>query len=441
MEYAREYPRAIVHFDADSFFASVEQVMDYRLRGKAVVTGGERGAATSVSVEAKRLGLSRGMSLQEMKRLVPDVVVVTSDYTSYSIFAYRMYAIAREFTPYVEEYSIDECFADITLPGVVAPGTYEAIAQKMKDRLEEALGITFGVGLGPSKTIAKIASKLNKPSGLTCIPVSNIDDRIRNMPMGALWGVGFSTSLALERAGVTTAMQFKEKSDGWLRDHGVSKPYRDIWLELRGAYVRPVTSIPDDSIGSILKSRTFTPSRDPAFIRSQLAHNIELACAKARRHHVKASHIRFYLKTQSFTYAGLHLSFTVPQNDPRELLRLVDAHFDRVYEPGTEYRASGIALYSIVPEHAAMPDLFGESVRLGKGTQLLTALDGLNQKYGSSTVYLGSSARAIAHGSMRAAERATRARSKLHMPIQLKKKTLSVPFLGIAHVGKKHTSS
>src|SRR4051812_2148322 len=110
----RSFPRAIVHFDGDSFFASVEQLMNHELRGKPVVTGGERGAATSLSYEAKRMGANRGMSLQEIKKLCPDVVVVSSDYLSYSIYARRMYSIVRSFTPDVEEYSIDECFADIT---------------------------------------------------------------------------------------------------------------------------------------------------------------------------------------------------------------------------------------------------------------------------------------------------------------------------------------
>jgi nucleotidyltransferase/DNA polymerase involved in DNA repair len=88
--------------------------MDYRLRGKPVVTGGERNAVTAVSKEGKALGLSRGMTVREIKIRCPEVVVVPSDYISYAIYAHRMYDIVRSYTPEVEEYSIDECFADIT---------------------------------------------------------------------------------------------------------------------------------------------------------------------------------------------------------------------------------------------------------------------------------------------------------------------------------------
>lgn len=428
----RSYPRAIVHFDADSFFASVEQVMNHNLRGKAVVTGGERGAATSVSVEGKKLGLYRGMSLRDMKKVCPDVVIVSSDYTSYSIFARRMYSIAREFTSQVEEYSIDECFADITGLRSQFRTSYEGIALLIQKRLHEDLGITFGVGLGPSKTIAKIASKMNKPAGFTPIPAREIHTVLKDIPIGSLWGVGFSTSFRFEKLGVNTALDFALKSDGWLKENAFAKPYRDIWLELNGAFVRKLATTPDDSIGSILQSRTFTPTKDRNVLFSQLAKNVEGACVKARRHGVRASSCRFYLKTQEFRYEGKNLSMSIPLNDPREFLRLIEAHFDSVYVPGTMYRASGFGLYSITSEHAIMPDLFGESVRVESQSKLIEAMDSLNRKYGKHTLHLGVSHEAVADEDERQKERRKRSRPRVAMPIEQKRKTINIPYLGVA---------
>ncbi|MDB5189795.1 MAG: nucleotidyltransferase/DNA polymerase protein [Parcubacteria group bacterium] len=427
----RSYPRAIVHFDADSFFASVEQVMNHNLRGKAVVTGGERGAATSVSIEGKKLGLYRGMSLRDMKKMCPDVVIVSSDYTSYSIFARRMYSIAREFTPHVEEYSIDECFADITGLRSQFHTSYEGIAQLIQKRLHAELGITFGVGLGPSKTIAKIASKLNKPAGFTPIPTRAIPSVLSDIPIGSLWGVGYSTSFKFEKLGVHTALDFAQKTDGWLKEHGLAKPYRDIWLELNGAFVRKLATTPDDSIGSILQSRTFTPTNDRRVLFSQLAKNIEGACAKARRHGVRGSSCRFYLKTQEFTYAGKNLSMSIPLSDPREFLRLIEAHFDSVYIPGTMYRASGFGLYAITSEHAIMPDLFGETVRVESQSKLIETMDSLNQKYGKHTLHLGVSHSAVTNEDQRQVERRKRSRPRMHMSLEQKRKTINLPYLGV----------
>jgi len=428
----RPYPRAIVHFDADSFFASVEQSLDYTLRGNVVVTGGERGAATSVSVEGKRLGLARGMTLQEMRRRCPDLVIVPGDYTAYSIYAHRMYRIARRFTPNVEEYSIDECFADITGLDEALGIPYEGIARAMKDRLQTELGLTFGVGLGPNKAIAKIASKVNKPDGFAAIPVAQIPRFLETLPISSVWGVGFHTALRLEGLGVLTALDFARKDDDWLKEHAMSKPYRDIWLELRGHFVRPLSTDADDVMGSILQSRTFAPTTDRQLLLSALAKNIEGACAKARRHGVRARTCRFYLKTQEFRYAGKNLSMSAACVDPREFLRLVEAHLDSVYEPGTLYRATGFGLYAITPDAKTIPDLFGDSARMERESGLLRAMDRINKKYGRHMLHLGASATALARETETFARKKMRKRAKPALGVDYRKKSLAIPHLGIA---------
>src|SRR3989344_9097712 len=106
--------KAILHVDGDSFFASCESSLNPRLLGLPIVTGHERGIATSMSKEAKALGISRGMPIYQIKKQFPQVVITHSDYSSYEIFSQRMCNIVRRFTSEVEEYSIDECFADVT---------------------------------------------------------------------------------------------------------------------------------------------------------------------------------------------------------------------------------------------------------------------------------------------------------------------------------------
>lgn len=106
-------PRAILHIDGDSFFASCEVAKNPTLRGKPVITGKERGIVSAATYEAKARGVTRGMRLSEVRTVCPDAIILPSDYETYSIFSYRMYEIVRRYTPAVEEYSIDECFADL----------------------------------------------------------------------------------------------------------------------------------------------------------------------------------------------------------------------------------------------------------------------------------------------------------------------------------------
>src|ERR671937_306328 len=108
------FPRAIVHIDGDAFFASCEQSRRPKLQGCPVVTGRERGIAASMSYEAKARGVVRGMRIADIQKVCPEVVLLPSDYETYSLLSMRFFAIVRRYTPAVEEYSIDECFADIT---------------------------------------------------------------------------------------------------------------------------------------------------------------------------------------------------------------------------------------------------------------------------------------------------------------------------------------
>lgn len=164
------FPRAILHIDGDAFFASCEQSRTPSLQGKPVVIGKERGIVASMSYEAKACGVTRGMRLFEVKRLCPDAVILPSDYETYSLLSLRFFAIVRRYTPEVEEYSIDECFADLT--GLRRPlrMSYLQMAEHLKHDLDTELGFTFSVGLAPNKVLAKIGSKWRKPSGLTVIP-------------------------------------------------------------------------------------------------------------------------------------------------------------------------------------------------------------------------------------------------------------------------------
>src|SRR3989338_6963036 len=140
-------PKAIAHIDCDAFFASVEQSLDPKLKGKPVIVGKDRGIAAAFSYEAKRAGVARAMPLSEIKKLCPDAVFLPCDYESYSLFSQRFYAILRRFTPDVEEYSIDEAFAELSGLRRVYHTSYEAIAFDIKNTIEKELGITVSIGL------------------------------------------------------------------------------------------------------------------------------------------------------------------------------------------------------------------------------------------------------------------------------------------------------
>src|SRR5512135_266914 len=132
----RSWPRAILHVDADAFFASCEQALHPELKGRPVITGKERGIVAAASYEAKARGVTRAMRLFEVKKVCPEAVILPSDYESYSLFAMRMFEILRRFSPDVEEYSIDEAFADLTGLRRTWHGPYGLIAEKIQKTIQ-----------------------------------------------------------------------------------------------------------------------------------------------------------------------------------------------------------------------------------------------------------------------------------------------------------------
>lgn len=391
------FPQAILHLDADAFFASCEQAMHPEWKGRPVVTGAERGIVAAASYEAKRAGVDRGTPLWEVKKICPDAVIVPSDYESYSLYSTRMFAIMRRFTSEVEEYSIDEAFADLT--GLRRPlhGSYEQIAAQMKAALDAELGFTVSVGVSLSKTLAKVASKWNKPSGLTMIPGRRIHEFLRDLPVVKVWGIGERTAAWCHKLGIRTAWDFASKDEAFVTKH-FTKPHVETWRELNGQSVLPISTETKEDYASISKTKTFTPpSADRAFVLAQLLKNLENACIKARRHHLLARGAVLFLKEQDFHHDGLEISFSRPTAYPLELNDALTAAFEKIYRRGRLYRATGVVLTGLVHDTEIQLNLFDPPVRLEKLQRLYAAVDALAEKMGKHAVRLGGTAAAHLH--------------------------------------------
>jgi nucleotidyltransferase/DNA polymerase involved in DNA repair len=385
------FPRAILHIDGDAFFASCEQSRRPKLQGRPVVTGKERGIAASMSYEAKARGVTRGMRIADIRKVCPEAVILPSDYESYSLLSKRFFAIVRRYTPDVEEYSIDECFADLT--GLRRPlrMSYLKIAERMKKELDAELGFTFSVGLAPNKVVAKIASKWAKPSGLTAIPGRELHRYLAKLPVEKVWGIGPNTTAFLQKHGIRTALEYAQRPEPWVKKY-LSKPFYQIWQELHGAYVFELALGEHETYYTIQKVKTFTPaSSDRAFVFAQLAKNIENACIKARKYKLATQRVVIFLRTQQFRDTGLEIDLSGPTQFPNDILRAVASAFENMFDPAVSYRATGVILLKLTEAYYGQLDLFGEAIRMQRLSNLYESVDTLREKYGKHTVFLGAS--------------------------------------------------
>ncbi len=380
------WPQAILHLDADAFFASCEQAIHPELRGRPVITGKERGIVAAASYEAKAKGVQRGVRLSDVKKICPDAVILPSDYETYSLFSVRMFEILRRFSPDVEEYSIDEAFVDLTGLRRSFHGSYESIARAMQETIQKELGLSVSVGVSLSKVLAKIGSKHKKPHGITMIPGREIHLFLENLPVEKVWGIGPNTAAYLNKCGITTALQFARKDEEFVKKY-LSKPYQEIWHELNGRSVYSVTTETKSTYQSISKAKTFTPaSSDETFVFAQLSKNLENACIKARRYNLAASRVVIFLRKQDFTSTGVELKLSRPTAYPVELFELLREGFRHLYQPKALYRQTGVVLAGMAAESSVQYSLFEDATKIEKMAKIYESIDRIAQKFGKHTV-------------------------------------------------------
>jgi DNA polymerase-4 len=197
--------RRILHIDMDAFFAAVEQQRRPELAGRPVIIGGQgdpsrRGVVSTANYEARKYGVHSAMPLKTAYRLCPGAVYLPVDYQAYTDVSLRFKAVLRTVSPVMEDIGIDEAYLDLT-------GLAESdgeIAGGIKSGIQEATGLTCSIGIAPNKLLAKIASDLDKPDGLTVIAPADVETRIWPLAIRKLYGVGPKTEEQLKRLGVDT---------------------------------------------------------------------------------------------------------------------------------------------------------------------------------------------------------------------------------------------
>ncbi|NOT58464.1 MAG: hypothetical protein HOP18_28040 [Deltaproteobacteria bacterium] len=190
---------------------------------------------------------------------------------------------------------------------------------------------------------------------------------------------------------IATALDFARKDELWVKKW-LTKPFYEIWQELNGRSVLPLVTAEKSTYQSIQKVKTFTPpSRDRAFVFSQLSKNIENACIKARTYRLAATRAVIMLKTQTFRMAWVEVRFSRATAFPQDIVHAIAPVFTQLFDPAEDYRATAIVLTKLAEDRMVQLDLFGEVVRAERLSKVYQAVDRMREQYGKHTVFLGSS--------------------------------------------------
>jgi len=380
--------RAILHVDMDAFYASVEQLDDPALAGKPVIVGGTggRGVVAAASYEVRRFGVHSAMPLREALRRCPHAICVRPRMKRYREVSVQVFAIFGAFTDLVEGLSLDEAFLDVSASRGLF-GSPVDIAREIKRRIRQETGLTASVGVSHNRLLAKLASEMDKPDGLTVIGPEDVRSVLDPLPVGKLHGIGHKTAARLEEQGIYTLGQLREAPESVLWPL-FRRDTRTIRSRAAGLDDRPVVA--DVAEKQVSSEETFeTDLRDHGALYAALARLGDRTAARLRARHLKAAQVSIKVRQRDFVTFTRQRSFTPATQDTRLIVDVATALLARWFEehPRVAVRLLGVGVAQLEP--ADQLDLFG--AREGAlGGRLDSALDTIREKFGETAVRRGS---------------------------------------------------
>ncbi|MEZ4701530.1 MAG: Y-family DNA polymerase [Rhodothermales bacterium] len=375
--------------DCNNFYVSCERVFRPELNGRPVVVlSNNDGCVISRSSEAKALGIAMGAPYFQIRKELEKagVAVFSSNYALYGDMSARVMSVLGAYTPEIDVYSIDEAFLELP-DGADAAEVREAVWQHT--------GIPVSIGVGPTRTLAKIANRRAKggPAGGSYeLPTgSQLDAILAETPIEGVWGIGRRWTRLLRKERIANALALRDQPDAWVRKHLSVVGLRTAH-ELRG---RPCIRMEDQPARQRSKmcTRSFKrPVSEIGELQEAVALFASRAAEKLRRERLAASMMQVYITTKrhgagpSYTNSTT-VTLPAPTDYTPTFVQQAHAALARIYKPGYPYRKAGICLFGLTAGGALQQDLFAPRCTRND-TALMQAMDALNQRYGRGTLFL-----------------------------------------------------
>lgn len=376
-----------VTFDMNSFFASVEQSYNPELKGKPVVVTGsqQRTVILTASYEARKFGVKTGMMLYEARRLCPEIIMVPADNRKYTYTSTQIMKMMLDYTPLVEVFSIDEAFMDVT-NSLSIFSSAENISHLLKARIMFQFDLTCSIGIAPNKLLAKLASEMKKPDGLTVITPDNVRSTLEHMPIKELCGIGKKMERHLNMMSIYTCGDLGRCDEGRLtRKFGIV----GTRLKQMGQGIDDSPVIPADeadevkSVGHSMTLKKDISSRSE--ILRYLLQLSEMVGRRARRYGVAGKTVHLTIRYADFSTFGKQETLSRHVNQSDDIYQGVIQILDSM-ELEQPVRLLGVRITNLCYQSEQLP-LFEEERRKA---YMINAMDTVNDRFGDFTVTYGS---------------------------------------------------
>ncbi|MEM9420375.1 MAG: DNA polymerase IV [Planctomycetota bacterium] len=382
--------RTIFHVDMDAFFAAIAVLDDPSLKGKAVLTGGTgpRGVVTTASYEARKYGCHSAMPMSRALRLCPHAICVKVPGERIRECSQAMFKVLDDFSPLVQPLSVDEAFLDMTGTDRLM-GPAEQVARNLKDQIFQATGgLIASVGVAPNKFLAKLASDLEKPDGLTLIPPTpeGIQAVLDPLPIGKIWGIGPATQRKLEQRGIKRVADLRQLTEDQLKQSFGDHAKRYYRLS-RGLDDRPVT--PDRVAKSIGHEQTFRENlADPGAVLNIMLDQSEQVGYRLRKHGLRTRGVTVKIRYGDFQTITRSTTF----DSPTDLTETIYEHAKALFKAWADSGFRSVRLVGVSASPLTSDDeqteLFPDPHKQ-KQKKLDNAIDQITAKFGKRTVHRG----------------------------------------------------
>ncbi|EAA4401358.1 Y-family DNA polymerase [Salmonella enterica subsp. enterica] len=377
--------------DVNSFYASCEKVFRPDLRNKPVVVlSNNDGCVIARSPEAKRLGIKMGVPWFQLKmtQFPEPVITFSSNYELYASMSNRVMSHLEELAPRVEQYSIDEMFLDVS--GIDSCIDFEDFGRQLREHVRNGTGLTIGVGMGPTKTLAKSAQWASKEwpqfGGVLALTTGNprrTEKLLSLQPVEEIWGVGGRISRKLSTMGITTALQLARANPAFIRKNFNVVLERTV-RELNGVSCISLEEAPSPK-QQIICSRSFGEHVTTyEALRQAICQHAERAAEKLRGERQFCRHIAVFVKTSPFAvneaYYGNVASekLLLPTRDTRDIISAAVKALDSIWLDGHRYAKAGVMLNDFTPSGVSQLNLFDEDQPRAQSDELMKVLDRIN---------------------------------------------------------------
>ena len=384
--------------DCNNFYAACEKLFRPDLADRPVVVlSNNDGCVVARSKEAKALGIPMGEPEFKVRDLLRrhNVEVFSSNYTLYGDMSARVMTTLEHVCPAVEQYSIDEAFVRFEGALLADPVT---VARAMRETVLQWTGITVSVGVGATRTLAKIAGDIAKKGDGVCLlpdPTSqDMEVVLKKTPVGDIWGIGRRLVKKLWAEGVTNAFQLRNMEEQWVRKRLTISGWKTVF-ELRG-----ISCINEDEAPTprrtLVSSRSFAKKvYDREALEEAVSSFTARAAERLRKEKLTAGGIEVHIRTSrhierdAFYGAAKQVPFLKPTSDTGAMLEAARRIMDRIYRQGPAYAKAGVMLFDLTPRSSRQSSLFDAVEADSQRDELMVAMDSVNRRYGSGTLRFG----------------------------------------------------